>query len=816
MNRQQHILWITVLACVLCARPLVAQGDADSSGGVVTGYIADASTGAAIAGATVVLELERAAERGARSAVTDAEGAYRFTGVAGGVYRLYASSLGYRPFSIVVAHASEAQTPVALALVPQPIELPAVEPRSQRMVRYGKTQSSDDADAARAAAIEQRRRMFLTTDARELTHADVVESITLGEPDVLRALQRLPGVSTRSDYTAELWTRGAPWSQTRVYFDGVPLFNPLHALGVVSGVGSSAIGAAWFHPGVRSAGLAEGAAGVVELHSRRAQGDGELNAHGDLSFVSASAAFDQRILDGRAGWMLSARRTYLDWLTGMFQRAADRDGALPYGFSEIAGQLDAWVGEVSSVDASWLWERDHLQGEAASDARTDWGNRAARVGFTTRVRGFDVRHNAAASAYDARMIAQEEPVVMETLSRNGTSGVSYLSFSGVVTPQPDGVEGPAWSVGYALERRAVRYDGTQVLPVPRLSIAAQASAETEDDDRVRVRWSSALPQLALWGERNITLVERLHVRAGARMEAGERVANGGEVRVAPRVSMRYDVAPALSLSAGAARVYQYLQTVAPTGIYLASLASADAWLIAGEDVPAVRADIATLGLETQLAPHRSATINAYARHATGLTAPDPSPGRIFDRPTFVPGTNTAYGVELSVRQTAGSVTGALSYTLGTSEQTAAGMTYAAASDRRHVLDAQALVRATRALRVGAAFTAATGVPFTRTAISADECALMPGCTVGMLPWMGAPNAERAATFASLDLLADYSTRIGGVDIGVYAQLRNALDRDNTTVYIARSCANAECGADLRTRSERGVPRMPVIGLRVGY
>jgi hypothetical protein len=333
---------------------------------------------------------------------------------------------------------------------------------------------------------------------------------------------------------------------------------------------------------------------------------------------------------------------------------------------------------------------------------------------------------------------------------------------------------------------------------------------------LRVGWASEAGLAAVWGERSWQHPRGFGLRAGLRAEAGEATANTGGLRLAPRLSARYAASPELAVSGGYSRVYQYTQAVAPAGVYVASLATTDVWLLAGPGVPAVASDIVTAGLETWLAPGRVVTLNAFARRATGVAASDPTPGRIYDRPAFVRGENTARGVELSARQIAGPVTGSVSYTLSRSTMQAAGLEYDAAADRPHVLSMTGMVRVSPAVRAGAAFTAASGVPFTRTAATAEECGALPGCNPSQLPWMGTPNAERAPTYASLDLLFDWSRRFRGVEVGAYAQVRNVLGRENATVYVGdeAGCTPLGCGEDLRSTYERGMPRLPVLGLRV--
>lgn len=840
-NRSSAPLVVALLAGALLWPALVVAQTASpesrprgSGAGVLAGTIIDARSGDPVAGATVVLQPETAgafpgAASGSafaatgRTTTSDSVGGYRFEKLPPGVYRLYVSRVSYRPYSIAIEMRGEAAA-VSIGLGAHPIALEPVRGRGSDGTPFRVLAAGPDMDGARLLAVELRRRRFLTTDVRELTDADVAEAVTLGEPDVFRALQRLAGVTGRSDYSAELWTRGAPWSHTRVYFDGVPIFNPLHALGVLSGIGSSAAGALWFHPGVRSAGMGEGAAGVVDLRSRRGGGSGELNLQGDLSLMSAGVALDQRVLDGNAGWLLTGRRTYMDWLADLTSRATGSDADFPYGFAEVTGHLDARLGEHTGVDVSWLWEEDHLSRDAippvedepgTGPLRTEWGNALVQATLSSRWGGLNVRHGLASSRHTGD-VASGDPEFSGPL-RLSRSRVDYAGVSGSLWPDAATVAGPEWTVGYGLERHAVRYAGPVPLPVPTLETASGRPQSGALPDSLMTNWSGSLPMAVLWGERSWAPDDRLSVRAGLRAEASERLRDAGLVRLAPRATVRFAATPETSLSAGYGRVFQYTQALAPGGVHVASLVSSDAWLLAGPHVPPIRSDMVTAGIEAWLEPGRVVTLNGFGRRSTGVALPDPQPGPILDRPEVITGENLAYGVEVSVRQLSGPVTGSAAYTLSRSRMTAGGLEFPATADRTHVLDATLMVRTLPSLRIGAAFTGATGVPFTRTIAASEDCDVAAGCDPETLPWAGAPNAERAPTFASLDLLVDWTIRRGRTEVGIYGQLRNALGRENATIYTGGGpgCVPGDCqDGGLHNAYERGIPRLPVIGLRV--
>ena len=811
--------------------PVSAQ-TADPDRGLITGSIVDAVHGYPIAGATVVLQPDVAGvfpgpasgsafAAAGRTAVSDTAGAYRFEGLPPGVYRLYVSRFSYRPYAVTIELRSGSASAVSVGLRAEPIALRPVEGRGTGLAPFRALDAAGATAENRLMAVSVRRRRYLTTDVRELTDADVSEAVTLGEPDVLRALQRLPGVAAPSDYSAELWTRGGPWSHTRVYFDGVPLFNPLHALGVLSGIGSGALGAVWFHPGMRSAGIGEGAAGVVDLQSRRATGTGEVNLQGDLSLMSAGLAVDQRMMGGRAGWMLSGRRTYLDWLSELSRRATGSDEVFPYGFRELAGMVDARLTDGVSVEASGLDETDRLtrQGDDEADPlRSTWGNSLGRVALTTSRGALNTRHAIAFSRAHGAVVMDTSHAEPEGSWARSRSDVRYAGISGSIWPDPATVAGPDWTMGYGLEVHGADYDGPVPLAVPTFDRAAAAPEDgLYSGGNLWTSWSDQLLLATLWGERTWTPDDRLSLRAGLRLESGTEVRGHAPIRASPRLAVRLAATPEVGLSAGYARVFQYTQALAPSGVHLASLVSGDVWLVAGPGVPPLAADILTFGGEAWLEPGRMVALNWFGRRTTGVAMTDPRPGPVFGRATLLSGESLAYGLEASIRQVAGPVTGSVAYTYSRSRTAAAGIEFASGADRPHVLDATVMVRALPSLRLGAAFTGASGAPYTRVVTDSAGCAEEAGCVPGQLPWSTAPNARRGPAFASLDLLADWSARLGGTEIGVYAQLRNALGRDNATVYVGGGpgCLPEACDRDgVRNAYERGLPRLPVVGIRV--
>jgi hypothetical protein len=379
------LVWVAAPAAVCAQSSRAAEAPADVLGSIA-GRVIDAENGMPLGGAVVTLHQvgADAALRVRSSAITDSLGRYGFVRLAPGNYQLRVERLGYAGSMVTVELHPMVSALVSVGLQLNPMLLPAVTVVTEAappFVRASPGQAS--VVGARRTVAQMRQETHLASDAREITRADVIEAVTLGETDLFRAIQRIPGVTTRDDFTAVLWTRGAPWDQTRVYFDGLPLYNPTHTGWLFSAVNIDGVGAVLFEPGVRSASLGEGAAGILNLESRSGITDDALSGSGELSMVSARLALSGSLLDRRVGWMLAARRTYVDWfgsLVSVFDSA--QDSRLPYDFSDVIGRVDVRGPKGWSVEASGIAERDRLRGDIPRlllGNRAHWGNVSGRV-----------------------------------------------------------------------------------------------------------------------------------------------------------------------------------------------------------------------------------------------------------------------------------------------------------------------------------------------------------------------------------------------------------------------------------------------------
>ncbi|MFL5386820.1 MAG: TonB-dependent receptor domain-containing protein [Longimicrobiaceae bacterium] len=807
---------IPLFVLVIASSPLLGQG-----AGVVTGSIVDAQSEAPLPGASVALEPR--AGGAVRTARTDAEGRYGFSGVAAGEYRLRVQRLGYQAGEVEVRLQGDASASVSLGLQVRPVRLQPVEARGSVPPPPANPFSARDgggtsAGEARVEAERLRQRTYLDPDVRLLTRADVDEAVTLAESDLFRSLQRLPGVSARDDYSAELWTRGGAWDHTRVYFDGLPLFNPVHSSGLFSGPNTEAVGSAVLYPGAQPLATGGGAAAALDVRSRRGGEGGPFAATGELSLASARLALDGAA--GRHAWMVAARGSHTTALTGRVERRSrDEEVWTTRRFADVAARYDLRLGARSGLEASALWQRDALRAGPLADWRGEtrprWGSLAARATLRAPLGRLDGRVTAGASGFGAAVgdgaesVPREGGLISWPTLRAAESRVRHAFAEARAEPAGHASTPAPWTLGAGVAREAVRYDGPPIFP---LDSALPPTPVHRD---------GALAYGYAWGERRWKPARTLSAEAGMRVEAGQALPGAGAVRWAPRAAARWQPRPELTVSAAAGRSWHTLQA----GPELQEQAiTQHLWLLAGSDVPALRSDVATLGAERWLGGGWLASAAGYLRRSRGVAVRDPRPGEVLGRTGFTGGRMEARGAEVAVRRLAGAWTASASYSWGRARVRAEGLSYAAEADQRHAVDLAARVRAPGGVRLGAAFSAATGGAFTRFFGGTATC--RPGgqgCAWTELPRAGEPGGLRAPGFASLDLSAEWSGRIRGVTAGVFAQLHNALDRDNPARYH-RSIRYERCGYGepepgggcIQDVWGRGLPRLPLAGVRLAF
>lgn len=810
-RRVGRALLATVLGLGVAVPHARAQEPVTSTG-TIRGSVVEADNDRPVRGATVVLvQVGGASEpsdpagttpravTGTRQ--TDEQGRYAFGHVAPGRYRLEVSGMGYRAARVWIELPAAWSVRRSFALEVEPVELDPVDirlpPPTPRVAADLAPSSVRPPRMPRGAAAAGSARLY-GMDVRVLDPDHLPGVGALGEPDVFRALQRLPGVSARGDFADNLWTRGAPWGMTELLLDGLPLYDPLHVGGVVAGLAADALESVALLPGARPPSMAEGAAGTIALTTRPASG---RSATVGVSSMALRAHAEDRILDDRIGVAVTARRSWWDLVSPppIFASSSSRSN-VDYHFADVAGRVDAYAGSLGRIEAGGLWEEDRLHGEvanvvSASDGR--WGN---RVGWLKLSRSFGA--------------VRSEARVGRVAYRVDTRPLPWSAFFG-----PDGI--PSLQlVETAIDHTGIDLRVSARHAGGRFTWAAGASGVRERLDQrgidatdrgvPGVDTPTTLDRMRGWWEASLALGP-LDLAGGLSFDLAP--ADVPTPPPLPSVRVRWSPTSWLALEASRGDGIQFLYPLAAAGASPGpSLGAGYLWVLAGDGTPPLVSHTSTAGAALLLPAGVSAHVVGWWRRVDGLWLSGVSRllhgdlGHVSVVDPF--GRERGRGMEVRLGWRGERATAEAAYSLARSRfSDEEGLDWPSPAERRHSVDLFASARVATSFDVSLDFTSESGWPLVLgPSVPCGE--EKGGVCIDYPDGEATPDSysfAEAPRYASLDLRVAWSHSWTHVGMSVAGSVRNLLGRENPAAFRAGTCEGAELVSSVCERT-LGMPR----------
>ena len=201
---------------------------------------------------------------------TDALGFFAFRDLMAGRYRLTIGRIGYALHDQEIDLAPDTELQLDISLAEEAIELDAVVVDARRSRQRARFEESAG----------------LTV--QELDGQELMNLPGLAEPDPVRAVSILPGVTRVSDFTAVLNVRGGSGDQNLILMDRVPLFHPYHLLGIFSVFNPDMVERAELRSGGFPAEFGGRTSSVLLVESD--VGDGTLGVDAGLGLISSRVA----------------------------------------------------------------------------------------------------------------------------------------------------------------------------------------------------------------------------------------------------------------------------------------------------------------------------------------------------------------------------------------------------------------------------------------------------------------------------------------------------------------------------------------------
>jgi hypothetical protein len=185
----------------------------------------------------------------------------------------------------------------------------------------------------------------------------------MGEPDIIKGIQLLPGVQSGSEGMSGLYVRGGGPDQNLILLDGVPVYNVNHLFGFFSVFNPDAIQNAKLVKGGFPARYGGRLSSVLDI-SMKEGNTKEFKGSASIGIIASKATIEGPIGDN-ASFILSGRRTYIDVLAWPFIKMAQAsEGAenlkAGYYFYDLNGKINYKINDKSRVYLSMYTGKDRF------------------------------------------------------------------------------------------------------------------------------------------------------------------------------------------------------------------------------------------------------------------------------------------------------------------------------------------------------------------------------------------------------------------------------------------------------------------------
>jgi hypothetical protein len=760
-------IFFALLGTILVVAPAAGQQDA-----VLVGRV-NGNDGAPVADAAVILRPAGAAAA-VRTVLTDRSGNFRMPALQAGPYRLRTQRLGF------VADERD-------------VQLVAGETHVVEIVLRGDTLVLEGIVAEVRRDTDRERTRFETEAGvtARVVEAQVLKTLPgLGEADILRAIELLPGVISTSDFSSSYNVRGGSADQNLILVDGFTVFNPFHLGGLFSVFNSDAVEQAELFAGGFGAEFGGRVSSVLNIESRSELAD-SVEFYGGVSVLASRLlvrapmpSFLGTALGGDRGtWFASARRSYFDQL---LRPVVD----FPYHLTDLqafasvetrgGGRLNlTGYSGADVLDLSGFGLTDEGAAADVLRLRWNWGNRVIGARWQQPLRGgwiSETRVGYSRFADQLRFVDFGDVRFGSRISQAMLRTDLGRDFS------------PSFSVRTGISAERLAHDNV-----------AEAGGTTFFESTGNGILSAAYTSVR-WRPTAQWIFE-----PGLRLDVWSAI-DTTRVVPSPRFAAKRFFGPgdAVAVKLAVGRYTQFLHSLRDEELPVSN----DTWVLANRDVPHVVSDQAQLGLESFWGAGWSGSLEAYFRNFAGVTDLNTFDDPNEEQDDLLVGTGRSYGLDFMLRRSEGRLTGWTALSLLRARRTfpdplAAAwqdlpqeVTYAPIFDRNINLDLVAQYTTARDFEFGARWNFGSGLPYTRPVAQYLSWRQNPfgegaepsrgGQERGGVPVnvvLGPRNSERYPAYHRLDLTVRKTYRRRWGTFVPYLQVLNAYNRRNVLFYF---------------------------------
>lgn len=202
--------------------------------------------------------------------------------------------------------------------------------------------------------------------------------VLLGERDVFKVLQLMPGVRSGGEGSSGLYVRGGGVDQNLIILDDAPVYNAYHLFGFFSVFNGDALKSIELLKGGFPARYGGRLSSVLDINMKDGNRE-EFGGEGSIGLISSRLLLEGPIKKKKSSFLISGRRTYLDILTLPFQNAANIGGFAGYYFYDLNAKVNYEIDDKNRFYLSTYFGRDKFYAgyddvNTAEEFRLYWQN----------------------------------------------------------------------------------------------------------------------------------------------------------------------------------------------------------------------------------------------------------------------------------------------------------------------------------------------------------------------------------------------------------------------------------------------------------
>jgi hypothetical protein len=483
----------------------------------------------------------------------------------------------------------------------------------------------------------------------------------LGEKDVLKVLQLLPGVQRGSEGSAGFYVRGGASDQNQILLDDAPVYNAYHLFGFFSLFNGDAIKSVELYKGGFPARYGGRLSSVLDL--RMKEGNKE-KIHGEfgIGIVSSRFTLEGPLYKNKSSFLIAARRTYIDALAAPIIAATNNGETGGYYFYDLNAKLNYDFGDYNKVYISGYFGKDLFylnmpssQGNPSQAIDIGWGNTTATVRWNHLFSNKLFSNTSLIVSNYTFLISDVEKAAGNTLySFNYTSGIRDYGLKYDLDFHP--------TVKHSIRAGFMTTDHQYNLET--LNITDNTGNSGVNENVLNGIES------AVYLEDDYKVSTLFKINAGARL-TNFNTQDKNYFNAEPRISASYKLRENVALKACFTDMDQYINLLSPTGIGLPT----DLWVPSTKTFPPQNSkqiaaglawDIIKYGLGITLEGYYKTMTNilGYKNGASFLNIGSNTGGGDYNWENYVTqGQGWSYGLEFMAQRKFGKLSGWVAYTL---------------------------------------------------------------------------------------------------------------------------------------------------------